>query len=63
MGPFRGVSIKRSLDWTGKGYLTPQVGIADAALSQAVCAVTADAKRRVMAARIVETFIVSKYSE
>lgn len=37
---------------------TPQVGIADATGSQAVCAEMVDAKRRVRDERMVEDFIV-----
>jgi hypothetical protein len=37
---------------------TPQVGMAEAAGSQAVCAETVDAKRRAREERMVEDFIV-----
>lgn len=46
-------------DGKKSGLRTPQVGMAEATGSQTVCAVTEEAKRRAMVARIVEVFIVT----
>lgn len=43
----------------GEGPRTPQVGMAEATESQAVWAVTEDAKSRAMVARIVEVFMMA----
>lgn len=43
----------------GERHRTPHVGTADAALSQAVCADTADANTRAKVLRMVEVFMVA----
>jgi len=60
MGPVQGVSASAVEGRWDEGYRTPQVGIAEATGSQAVCAVTEEAKRREMVARTVEAFMVTK---
>ena len=43
-----------------KGHHTPQVGIAEAIGSQAVCAATEETKMKEMVAKIVEAFMITK---
>ena len=59
MGSVHGVNSSVGEGRWEKGYRTPQVGIAEAAGSQAVCAVTEETKRREMVARIPEAFMVT----